>query len=98
MHMVHALAAVAVAIGDHSKSTFGYALAARQLGRDAIGRTDQLFFSRRNFENRLDVLVWDDEKMHRGRRVDILDRKEAAVIVDFFGRNLSRSDLAKQAL
>jgi hypothetical protein len=70
----------------------------RHPGADPKQVTQQRFISLRRIIERLEMLAWDDQKVHGCLRVDVANDYASLVVVDQVARNLAIDDFAKQAI
>ena len=101
MHVVNLLAALFAGVGDQPKTTLGigiHALLQRQLGHQHHHAAQHGGVLRLGLGQRGNVGFGNDEEMHRRPRVDVVEREQLFVFIDFFAGNFPRDDFAKDAI
>src|SRR5690348_16391069 len=94
--MIHLLPAHTSRVDDQAK-TVRRALLAREAGRRYEDLAQQRLVAGVAVGERRDVLLGDDHEVHRGDRMDVVEREEVRVLVDFAARDLAPDDLAEHA-
>ena len=101
MQVVHLLPPVVTRVGHNPKAPFWVgqgALTEGQLARLDHDFAHHLFVLRGQLGHGGDVGFGDHQKMDRCPRFDVVKGQEVLVFVDFFGRDLSCNDFAKDAV
>src|SRR6185503_13046650 len=96
MYMIHLLMSDPPGVQDDPEA-IGRALLPGELSRERKHLAERLVLSHPGFVQRRDVLLRDDEQVHRCLRADVVEREHIFVLVDPLRRNLAAGDLAEDA-
>src|SRR5215831_17695710 len=95
--MIHLLPPHTPRVDDDAK-TVGRALLASQPRRLGEDLAEDRLMALVALRKRRDVLLGDDHEMHRGERMDVVERQHVRVLVDLSAGNLAAYDLAEKAI
>ena len=98
VQMLYALARVRAHIGDHTIAGFGHAQFLAQTGNHRVNVTQQRCVLLRQVRRGADMLFGNDQKMHRGLRIDVVEGQQSIILKQLAGRDLPCRDFAEQAI
>ena len=82
----------------HNTVAVGKAQFLCKLRNNRIDMADHSLIFRRDLSGGGEMLLWDNEEVHRCKRADILEGIAKVVLVDLCGRDLTRNDFTEQAI
>src|SRR6267142_3936205 len=95
--MIHLLPTHTSCVDDDAKAV-GRALLARQARDRGQDSAQDRLMAHVAVGERSDVLLGDDHEMHRGERMDVVERENIRVLVDLSAGDLAADDLAEQTI
>ena len=101
MQMVNLLPALGTSVGHQPKTPLRvgvHTLLQGKLGGQQKHAPQKVLVLRAHLRHGGDVQLWNDQKMHRRPRVDVVEGKNLFVFIDFFARYLAGNDFAKDAV
>src|SRR5713101_123192 len=97
VQMIHLLPAHTSGVDDDAKAV-GRPLLARQARRHGEELAQHSLVARVAIGQRIDMFRRDDHEMHRGERMDVVERANIGVFVDFPAGDFCPDDLAEDAV
>ncbi len=99
--MMYLLPALSSGIGNDTKAALGVRLATlleRELGGQYQHAPQQGLMLWPDLRHRRNVLLWDEQKMHRCPGVDVVESEDVSVFVDLAAGNRAASDFAENTV
>ena len=101
MQVVHLLPTFRTGVDHDAKTAIGIRVAAlfgRQTRRQRHDAPQQTFVLGPGLRHRRDMRFRHDQEVHRRPRVNVVKDEDVVVLVHLVGRDLSRNDLAENAI